>query len=339
MRSGTVALLGRTNVGKSTFLNAALGERLAIVSSRPQTTRDALLGIVHRPEAQIAFVDTPGLHRPRTELGRRMNAAARDAARATDAVILMTDVGTLLGSRKGAARSPLHEEDAAIYREVPTATKVVVVINKIDLLRDKLQLLPLIAAWNAVREPDAIVPVSALTEDGVERVIEAVVPLLPEGPPAWEPDALTDRPTRFFAREFVREQVLEATRGEVPHAVAVSIDEIREAGESLSIRATLHVEKAGQRGILVGQGGAQIKAIGTAARLRLQELAGKRVHLELFVRVTPRWKDVPRQLAELGYDAPTGGAGDAPAPVPEAAAGASSRPRRRSTRGRQRSSR
>jgi GTP-binding protein Era len=295
--------VGRTNVGKSTFLNAALGEHLAIVSPRPQTTRDALLGVVNRADAQIAFVDTPGLHRPRTELGRRMNAAAHEAARTTDLVVFMTDVSSLTASRARAEKTPILEEDTELLRNVPESATCIAVINKIDLLRDKARLLPMLAALSEIRPIAAAVPISALTADGIERVLDQIVELLPEGPAGYDADTLTDKPSRFFVREYVREQVLLATGSEVPHATAVSVEEFSDTAKVVVIKATIHVEKPGQRAIVVGAKGAKIKEIGIGARKRLEELLGKKVHLELFVRVSPRWKSVPRQLAELGYDA------------------------------------
>jgi GTP-binding protein Era len=307
MRFGTVALVGRTNVGKSTFLNAALGEPLAIVSPRPQTTRDALLGVVHRPNAQIAFVDTPGLHRPRTELGRRMNATARGTARSTDVVVFMTDVSSLTVSREQAEKEPLLPEDVELVRDMANDAIVVAVVNKVDLLRDKSRLLPMLAALNEARSFAALVPVSARASDGVERVLDEVEKLLPEGNAGYDETTLTDRPTSFFVREYVREQVMLATEGEVPHAAAVSVEEVSETSKVVVIKATIHVEKDGQRAILVGKGGAQIKEIGTGARKRLEELLGRKVHLELFVRVTPQWKSMPRKLAELGYEDPPKG--------------------------------
>jgi GTPase len=311
MRFGTVALVGRTNVGKSTFLNAALGEPLAIVSPRPQTTRDALLGVVHRPNAQLAFVDTPGLHRPRTELGRRMNATARGTARSTDVVVFMTDVASLTVSREQAEKEPLLAEDVELVRDMANDAIVIGVVNKVDLLRDKSRLLHMLAALNDARSFAALVPISARTSDGVERVLEEVEKVLPEGNVGYDESTLTDRPTSYFVREYVREQVMLATEGEVPHAVAVSVEEVSETAKVVVIKATIHVEKDGQRAILIGKGGAQIKEIGTGARKRLEELLGRKVHIELFVRVTPQWKSMPRKLAELGYEEPPdGGTGE-----------------------------
>jgi GTP-binding protein Era len=306
LRFGTVAIVGRSNVGKSTFLNAVLGEPLAIVSPRPQTTRDALLGVVHLSDAQIAFVDTPGMHRPHTELGRRMNAAAREAERAADLVLFMTDVGAVTVSRERAEKTPLDPEDRRLLSEIPEKVPLLVVINKIDLLKDKARLLPMMSAISEVRPFEACIPVSVLGDDGLERILDEIRSRLPEGPVGYENSTLTDRPMSFFVREYVREQILLGTAGEVPHAVAVTVEEFNE-GTSLSvIKATIHVEKVGQRAILVGRGGAKIKEIGTGARKRLEELLGHKVHLELFVRVTERWKDVPRQLSELGYEQASG---------------------------------
>lgn len=307
MKFGTVAIIGRSNVGKSTLLNAVLGEPLAAVSPRPQTTRDALLGVVNRPGCQIAFLDTPGIHRPRTELGRRMNAAAREAARGADVVVFMTDVSSLVSTRRGAPESPLLDEDRMLLDAVPADTPLLVVINKIDLLKDKGRLLPMMAALGELRPNATCIPVSALTDDGVARVIGEIEALLPEGPPGYDAATLTDRSTVFFVKEYIREQALLSTRSEVPHAVAVSVEKFLEGKRAVVIKATIHVEKVGQRAILVGRGGSKIKEIGTLARQRIEALLGRKVHLELFVRVTPRWKDVPRQLAELGYDTPSSG--------------------------------
>jgi len=175
-------------------------------------------------------------------------------------------------------------------------------VNKVDLLKDKARLLPMMAAFREISEDAACVPVSALTEDGVNQVVEAIEALLPEGAAGYDSSTLTDRPTAFFVKEYIREQALLSARSEVPHAVAVSIDKFVEAQRAVVIKATIHVEKVGQRTILIGKGGSKIKEIGTLARKRIEALIGRKVHLGLFVRVTPRWKDIPRQLAELGYE-------------------------------------
>ena len=306
MRFGTIAIVGRSNVGKSTFLNRVLGEPLAIVSPLPQTTRDNVLGVVHRNDAQLAFLDTPGVHQPRSELGRRMNAAALDAARTADVVLFMTDISALTPPKKHAKDKSVQELDQELLSNVPKDAACVLVVNKVDALRDKSKLLPALVAYQESRDFVALIPISVKSDDGVERVLDALAEALPEGGIGFDEDTLTDRPTSFFAREYVREQVLLAMRGEIPHAVAVSIDEFVEGQKSSTIKATVHVEKVGQRKIIIGTGGLQIKAIRVGAQKRIAELLGHKVHLELFVRVTPQWKSMPRQLAELGYEAPVG---------------------------------
>ena len=298
-RAGTVALVGRTNVGKSTLLNAALELPLGIVSPKPQTTRDQLLGVVRHAGAEIGLLDTPGLHHARTRLGQTMNASARDAVRSADVVVLVT----ALPPHPGAELRP-HPGDLELLDTMPRDRPLVLVINKIDLLRDKRALLPLLAAYAEARPVAAIVPVSALRADGIERVLDEVARLLPEGAPRHAADALTDRPLRYFAAEYVREPILAATVEEVPHAVAVVIDRFVEPpdGGTLHIAATIHVERLGQKKILVGRGGGLLKRIGTQARQRIEALTGRKVMLELWVRVSENWRERPGMLAELGYD-------------------------------------
>jgi len=319
MHAGTVAIVGRTNVGKSTFLNAVLGEQLAIVSPLPQTTRDPLLGVLTTERAQIAFLDTPGLHTPKSELGRRMNLSAESVLPASDAILFMTDVAAV---EKG--RGPVLREDRALAEKLlPSGARVVLVVNKVDQVRDKSRLLPVLEAYSQLFPFEAVIPTSVARDDGVDRVLTALVDCLPEGEPNYPDDTLTDRPVQYFVREYVREQILNATRGEVPHAVAVTIDRY-EDGPLARISATIHVEKVGQRRILIGQGGAMLVRIGSAARKRIEALIGKRSHLELFVRVTERWKNAPRMLTELGYEV-----SDVEG---KAQAGPPTRPRRRAKR-------
>jgi GTP-binding protein Era len=319
MRFGTVAIIGRSNVGKSTLLNAALGEPLAIVSPLPQTTRDALLGVVTRDDAQIAFIDTPGMHAPKSELGRRMNAAAGEAARSTDVIVFMTDVTSLTRpssrsprvaradgpSRDAAApASPLLDEDRSLILSLPKGPERLAVVNKVDLLGNKARLLPLLEALDEAGHFSAYVPISLKAGDGLARVLDEITALIPASPHGYDPDTLTDRPTTFFVREYIREQLLLTMRREVPHAVAITVDSFRETKHRVVIQATIHVEKAGQRAIIIGKGGERLRDVGIRARQRVEKLLGRPVHLGLFVRVSTRWKDTPRRLAELGYDEP-----------------------------------
>jgi GTPase len=228
-----------------------------------------------------------------------MNATANEAARAADVVLFVTDGGRPLArSRDTVAPDP---EDLELLARLPNSSRVLAVINKVDLVKSKDKLLPLLVGLSEVRSLEAIVPVSFRKTADVTRVLDLLAPLLPEGAPGYDDDTLTDRPSSYFAREYVREAVLESARGEVPHAVAVSLDEYDEAPKTVRIRATIHVEKLGQRKILVGRGGEKLKEIGTRARKRIEGLLGRPVFLGLFVRITPQWKSVPRQLAELGY--------------------------------------
>jgi len=292
-RSGTVAIVGRPNVGKSTLLNAALGEPLAIVTPVPQTTRDRILGIVHRPDAEIALLDTPGIHKPHSRLGRTLNRTARLAAAEADVVVFVI---------AASAGSPsVHPGDRTLLADIGKDVPTVLTVNQVDRLRDKSRLLPLLEELAKLRDFAAIVPISALRGDGVSRVLDEVERALPEGPPRFEEDALTDRPTRFFVGELVREPILRSTREEIPHAVAVEVSRFEERGGTVHIDATIHVEREGQKRILIGRGGEKLKAVGIAARPRIETLTGKKVYLSLWVRVTPDWTDSEQRLAELGY--------------------------------------
>lgn len=301
-RSGAVAIVGRPNVGKSTFLNAALSVELAVTSKTPQTTRTTLLGVVRREvdgvTCELRLLDTPGLHdASRTALNKRMNRVARAATADADVVVLMASVPPKETSR------PLtpHSGDLAIAKELDPKAKVILVVNKIDRVKEKARLLDLLAQWSRVRDFESIVPISALTEDGVNLVLDEVARRLPEGRLEFEADDITDRPTRYFAAEYIREQVLKRSWEEVPHATTVSIDAFEENEKNARISATIHVERLGQKKILVGQKGSMLKEIGHDARMRMAELLGKPVHLELFVRETPNWRDNPQLLEELGY--------------------------------------
>ena len=312
-RSGRVALIGRPNVGKSTLLNAALEQQLTIVSPTPQTTRDSILGVVRRGRAEIAFLDTPGLHRARTELGRVMNATAREAARNSDVVVFVIDVPKLVKQRAEdtedgkapRAERPLapHPGDLTLLADIGAGIPTILVVNKVDRIRDKTKLLPLLEALGKVREFAAVVPISAIRSAGIDRLLDEVAAVCPEGEHRYEPDDITDRPTRFFAAEYVREQILHATQAEVPHSVAVSIENFHEppGAGTLHIDATIAVDRDGQKRILIGTGGEMLKRIGTQARLRIEELTGRKVNLKLWVKITPAWRESREMLGELGY--------------------------------------
>lgn len=296
-RSGTAAIVGRANVGKSTLLNAALRERLAIVTPTPQTTRDRILGVVRHGCAQIALVDTPGLHRARSSLGQRMNTMARDAARESDVLVFVTAIPK-------STKSPLVPagRDVELLEKLDVTSRVVLVINKIDLLgKNKPALLGLIQAFTRVYDFDAVVPISARKKDGINRLLDEVARLLPERGPAYDDDFLTDRPVRFFVSEFVREQVILATHQEIPHSVAVTIERYHEEPKITRIDARIHCARDGQRGILIGKGGEKLKAIGIEARKRIEAFVGRKVHLGLFVATQPGWPESPKALDSFGY--------------------------------------
>jgi GTP-binding protein Era len=293
-RAGRVALIGRPNVGKSTLLNTLLGEPIAIVSLHPQTTRDTVRGVLTAGDTQCVFVDTPGLHEPRTRLGQWMNETARQAARDADVLVLLVEA-----PRDGQAPRP-HPADLALAAELPELPTVLA-INKVDRLKDKSQLLPLIAAFSEEHAAVATVPVSGKRASGTDRLLHEVRALLPEQPFLFEPDTLSDQPERFFVAEFVREQILRQTRQEVPHGVAVVVERFDESGKTPHIEVAVHVAREAHKKILVGAQGQMLKRIGMAARARVEQMLARRVHLQLWVRATPDWMDDPARLRDLGY--------------------------------------
>lgn len=293
-RAGTVALVGRPNVGKSTLLNALLGERIAITSHHPQTTRDRIAGIVTREDAQLVFLDTPGFHSAKNRLGERMNELAKRAAEECDVAIFMTDVD--------AKPTGVRPADEAVLAAIPAGKPTLVVINKIDKVHPKELLFPVLDAYAKLRDVVALVPVSALKANGVERIAAEVAKLLPEGEPLYDPEEISDKPLRFFVAEFVREQILKRTRQEVPHGVAVTVESFEDGKKQTRIAVTVHVAKESHKAIIIGDGGAMLRDVGTAARKRAEGLLGRKVHLETWVKANPKWFDDPKQLAELGYE-------------------------------------
>ncbi len=295
-RAGRIAIVGRPNVGKSTLLNALVGEPIAITSSHPQTTRDRIAGILTRGGAQFVFLDTPGLHRPRTRLGARMNRQAREALEGADAIVFVTDV----------PREPvLRDVDKALLAELPAEVPVVLALNKVDRVAGKARLLPVLEAHARARDFAAVVPVSALRHDGTEGLLAEIEKLLPESPPLFEGDEVSDRPARFFVAELVREQILRRTREEVPHGIAVVVERWTERSEAkrptTEIDLVVIVDKESHKKIVIGKGGAMLKAVGIDARARVEKLLGQHVHLRLWVRVSPGWYESDAKLRELGY--------------------------------------
>lgn len=315
-RAGRIAIVGRPNVGKSTLLNALLGEPIAITSRHPQTTRDQILGVVTQDDAQFIFVDTPGVHRARHKLGERMNAQARDAARDADVVVFMTDVGN-------DARTMMGEEDRTILAQLPKLPTVLV-INKVDRIAVKSDLLKILEGYSKEHDFKAIVPMSAQREgvraaarksgerpdEGLRRLLGELRELLPEQEKPYADDTLSDKPVRFFVAEFVREQILRKTFQEVPHGVAVIVERFEEpSAKALAktpdaatrIELAIHVDREAHKRILIGARGAMLREIGTQARAKVEQMLGKHVHLQLWVRVTPRWFESEARLKELGY--------------------------------------
>jgi GTPase len=288
-RTGTVALVGRPNAGKSTLMNHWLGEKLAIVSNKPQTTRQRIVGILSDDRGQVVFYDTPGVHRPQHSMNRRMLKMAREALNDADLVCLLVDVSQKPGSGDLFLREWVDQ----------VRTPKVVLLTKIDLIK-KPRLLPLIAEY-AGAGFEEIVPVSALKGDGTEHALEVIRERLPEGPPIYDTELVSIHPERFLVAERIREKVLEQTRDELPFSVAVVIEGWEDVAETglTRIHASILAERDGQKKILVGTGGSRVKSIGTAARLDLEEYLGRRVYLDLNVRVESGWRENGRILSEL----------------------------------------
>ena len=305
-RSGFVPVLGRSNVGKSTLLNRLVGQKISIVSPVPQTTRNRIQAILTVPErGQIVFLDTPGIHKPHTRMNRRMVAVALESLNEIDVVLYMIDASAGIGRGDRFVLERLRDVQAP----------VILLLNKVDQLR-KQRLLPMIGALSREREFQDVIPVSALDGTQCDVVVERVLAALPEGPPYFPEDAVTDRPERFLAAELVRERVLHHTREEVPHVVAVRIEEYVEQPDLVRISATILVEREGQKGILIGRAGEMLKRVGTEARLELERMLASKVFLELWVKVEPDWRQNPRTLDELGLHGAEGrpGAGEKPLP-------------------------
>jgi GTP-binding protein Era len=289
-RCGHVAIVGRPSVGKSTLLNALVGERISITSRKPQTTRHRINGILTEADAQFVFVDTPGFQtRHASPLNTRLNRAVREALADVDVVVWVVD----------AAR--VTDADRRVLALVPDDKPAIAALNKVDALADKSSLLPKIAEIAAMRAFAAIVPVSAERGISLDALKAEIAKALPPGPPIYGPDDITDRDERFLAAEYVREQIFRRLGDEVPYATTVGIESFEHEGEERKIHAVVWVDKAGQRAILLGEGGATMKAIATEARKSMVRLFGGRVYLEVWVRVKKGWASDDATLARLGY--------------------------------------
>jgi GTP-binding protein Era len=288
-RAGFVTLVGRPNCGKSTLLNQLVGEKISIVTDKPQTTRHVIRGIVSRPEGQLVLLDTPGVHKPIHLMNSLMMNSVRDAMSEVDVVALMVD-----------ASQPFGRGDRFVLDLVaPIEVKKVLIVNKIDRVR-KPELLPLIDQYSKLGRFEEIVPIAALTGENVETLMRVLFSLLPEGPPYYPEDQLSDRQERSIAAEIIREKLIDRTEDELPYSTAVSIDRFEESETLCRIFATVHVERETQKGIVIGKRGLLMKEIGISARHDLEKLLGRQVHLEIRVRVTPGWRDSKAALKDLG---------------------------------------
>ena len=297
-RSGFVCIVGRPNAGKSTLLNALAGEKLAIVSPKPQTTRTRVLGVIHVPKrkgssgAQVVLIDTPGVHRPDSSLGRKMMGDVREALTGCDLVLVITDA-----TRKS---DPGDQYLLRLVKE--SKTPAFLLVNKIDLLHgEKRKMLPLIEQFAKLHDFREIIPISARKREGLDTLLEKLIAAMPNGPKYFPEDQVTDQPVRFMAVELIREQILLETTEEVPHSTAVAIEQYEEGAKLTRIAAVIYCEREGQKRILIGKQGQMLKKIGTAARQGIEKMLGTKVFLELFVKVRPNWRESRDFVEELDW--------------------------------------
>jgi GTP-binding protein Era len=291
-RAGFVAIIGRANAGKSTLLNRYVGQKVAIVTSKPQTTRNRIQGIVTRPEGQIVFIDTPGLHEAHTVLNRQMMREVAAALEGIDVLLMMVD----------ASATQPQADQLLLDKAKRFEGKAILALNKADRV-PKPKLLPLLEAFSKAFPFAALVPISALKGNGCDELLTEILKQLPEGVPFFPEDQVTDQPERFLASEIVREKAIQLTYHEVPHALRVMIDKFEETPRILRIEATLNVERDSQKKILIGKKGEMLKKVGTEARKELETLLGTKIYLGLFVKVAPGWRDNPQQVRELDWHA------------------------------------
>lgn len=289
-RSGFVAIVGRPNVGKSTFLNRVVGQKIAIMSDKAQTTRNKIQGVYTTDDAQIVFIDTPGIHKPQTKLGDFMMDAALSALKEVDAVLFMVNATERRGAGDNFIIDRLKEISKPIY----------LLINKIDQISPD-DVMAIIEQYRNALPFKEVFPISALQGNNVSELLTSLVSALPNGPQYYPKDQVTDHPERFVISELIREKVLQLTRQEIPHSTAVYIESIKNQSDLLHIQATIIVERDGQKGIVIGKGGAMLKKIGTLARKDIENMMGNKVYLELWVKVQPHWRDKAALLNSYGY--------------------------------------
>jgi GTP-binding protein Era len=289
-RSGFVAIVGRPNAGKSTLMNTLVGRKVAIVSPRPQTTRNRIQGIVNRDDAQIVLIDTPGIHQPQNVLSRQMMDEAQHALEGVDVLSLIVDASVDFGAGDEFSLEWVRRFHGPTF----------LLLNKVDRVRKQI-LLPLIERYAALYDFAEVFPISAVTGEGCPALVNSWLARLPESPPYFPPDQFTDQPERFLAAELIREKAIVATREEVPHAIAVLVDSFEEKKELVKIRATLYVEREGQKGILIGKRGETMKKIGTQARREIESILGTHIFLELFVKVQPNWRQNSALVRQLDW--------------------------------------
>ena len=290
-RSGFVSILGRPNAGKSTLLNALVGQKVSIVADKPQTTRTAIQGVMTTEDAQVIFVDTPGIHDSDSPIDRRMMSAVRASLEERDLLLFIVDAG----------RPFSREDERALSVLRPNGPPALAILNKIDALRAKHDLLPLLEEYGKHFPFAEFLPLSALTEEGLDELRTQVICRLPEGPEYFPPDHVTDQPARFLAAELIREKILLATRQEVPHAVTVLVDKWEETPRLIRIYATVYVEREGQKAIVIGAGGSMLKRIGSLAREEMETLFGIHIFLDLHVKVEAAWRGNAQFLNTLDW--------------------------------------
>lgn len=290
-KSGFVTLIGRTNVGKSSLLNKIAGRKVAIMSDKPQTTRNKILYVFNQADSQVIFLDTPGIHKPKHKLGEQLVQVALQTLHEVDAILFLVEAG-----------QPPGPGDNFIMRKFQgLKTPVLLVINKIDLVQRK-ELLPLIEQYSKICDFAEIIPVSALTGENLSSLLETIENYLPPGPKYYPDDIVTDRPETFIMAELVREKVLQLTSQEIPHSVAVVIEELeKRPNDVVAVRAVIYTERESQKGILIGKGGHVLKKVGQMAREEMESLLGSKIFLELWVKVKPGWRNKEDQLWSFGY--------------------------------------